>query len=193
MSNKYRSYIIFIILLGSISPAAYAHLLSDQGHTWFIGFLHPLLGIDHLLAMLAVGLWAAQQGSNRLWQLPVAFLGMMILGSTAGTTWLLPSVETGILSSLLVLGLMLMLAIRLPAMLDLLIVGFFALFHGYAHAAEMPQRLPVASYSGGFLFATTILLAMGVVSGLWLRNRHYYAMLRIGGLAIGITGGWLCF
>lgn len=191
MSNKYLPYVIFTTFLLIMSPAANAHILLDHGHTWVIGFMHPFLGIDHLLTMLAVGLWSAQQGGNRLWQLPSAFLGMMLFGAVAGTQLPLPEIETGILGSVLILSLMLMLAVRLPVMLNILLVGFFALFHGYAHGAEMPASLSVLSFSGGFLASTAILLSVGIGLGTWLRSQHYDLMLRISGLAITITGGLL--
>ena len=160
--------------------------------SWFAGFIHPFLGLDHVLAMLAVGLWAAQQGGSRLWQLPVAFLSMMMLGAMLGQAGLsLPLVEAGIASSLLVLGLMLMFAIRLSIVPNMLMVGSFAIFHGYAHGAEMPQTLALIGYALGFMLATGILHGMGIALGLAIRGAHNEKLLRLGGIAIGLTGAWL--
>jgi urease accessory protein len=174
------------------APVFQAHPLMAQSVFWFAGFIHPFLGLDHLLAMLAVGLWAAQQGGSRLWQLPVAFLSMMLLGALLGQTGLsLPLVEAGIASSLLVLGLMLTFAIRLSIVPSMLMVGLFALFHGYAHGAEMPQTLALIGYALGFLLATSILHGLGIALGLAIRGVQSEKLLRLGGIAIGLTGAWL--
>ncbi|MGR9052741.1 MAG: HupE/UreJ family protein [Gammaproteobacteria bacterium] len=191
MSNKYLAGGLATLAALFTAPCAEAHLISE-GASWSAGFIHPFVGVDHLLAMLAVGLWAAQQGGGRLWQLPAAFLSMMMLGAYAGQgAMALPSVETGIAGSLLVLGLMLVFAVRLPMAPSLSVVGFFALFHGYAHGTEMPQGMAIVGYAGGFVSATALLHGLGIVSGLSVRRGHYRDLLRLSGLAIGVTGGLL--
>ena len=192
MSNKYVRGVLIAALSLLITPVVQAHQLITEEASWFAGFIHPFLGIDHLLAMLAVGLWAAQQGGNRLWQLPVAFMSMMVLGAMLGQTgFTLPQEEAGIASSLLVLGLMLMFAIRLTSVSSMLLVGLFSVFHGYAHGAEMPQTLALIDYALGFILATSILHGLGIALGLLIRGMQSEKLLRIGGIAIGLTGAWL--
>ncbi len=192
MSNKSILGVLMATVTLFITPAVQAHALMSEATSWFAGFAHPLLGSDHLLAMLAVGLWAAQQGGSRLWQLPIAFLSMMLLGAMLGQAGLsLPLVEAGIASSLLVLGLMLTFAIRLSIVPSMLIVGLFAVFHGYAHGAEMPLTLAVIDYALGFMLATAVLHGLGIALGLLARNVQNEKLLRVGGIAIGLTGAWL--
>ena len=166
MSNKHIPGVLIATFSLLITPVVQAHSLIAEEASWFAGFMHPLLGLDHLLAMLAVGLWAAQPGGNRLWQLPIAFLSMMILGALLGKTgFTLPLVEAGIASSLLVLGLLLAFAIRLTIVPSMLMVGLFAVFHGYAHGAEMPQTLALIDYTLGFMLATGCLTWIGGCTG----------------------------
>jgi len=192
MSNKHVLGVLVATFSLLITTTVQAHPLVTHEASWFSGFIHPFLGIDHLLAMLAVGLWAAQQGGSRLWQLPVAFLSMMIFGAMLGQAGLsLPLVEAGIASSLLLLGLMLTFATRLSVMPSMLMVGLFAVFHGHSHGTEMPQTLALIDYALGFIFATSILHGLGIASGLLIRGVQSEKLLRIGGIAIGLTGAWL--
>jgi urease accessory protein len=175
-----------------LTPVVYAHTLMPEQISWVAGVSHPISGVDHLLAMLAVGLWAAQQGGHRLWQLPCAFLGMMLLGATHSYLgWSLLYVESGIASSLLVLGLLLAFAIRLSILPSMLLVSLFALFHGYAHGIETPQTAAVFAYASGFMFASAVLHGLGIASGLLAKEFINEKTLRMGGIAIGITGAWL--
>ena len=192
MSNKYILGVLITTFSLLITPSVQAHALIGEETSWLAGFTHPFLGLDHLLAMLSVGLWAAQQGGNRLWQLPLAFLSMMLLGALLGQTgFTLPSVEAGIAGSLLVLGLMLTFAIRLTILPSLLMVGLFAVFHGYAHGTEMPQTLTMIEYALGFMLATGTLHGLGIGLGLLARGVQSEKILRMGGIAIGLTGVWL--
>lgn len=193
MSNKHYLGALIAAFSLLIPPAAQAHALMAEETSLLAGFVHPLLGLDHLLAILAVGLWAAQQGGgSRLWQLPGTFLSMMMLGAVIGQTgWPLPLVEAGITSSLLVMGLILTFAIRWSIMPAMLMVGLFAVFHGSAHGAEMSQTLAVIDYNLGFMMSTCALLGLGVALGLIARGVQYEKLLRIGGFAIGLTGAWL--
>lgn len=190
MSNKTFLYTLLCAAILLLPATAQAHTLAAAASSWGGGFMHPFLGLDHLLAMLAVGIWAVQQGGSRIWQLPAAFLSMMMLGAYAAFVGLyLPALETGIAGSLLVLGLMLAFAVRLPMPANLPIVGIFALFHGYAHAAEMLQSFSPLNYVGGFLLATALLHGLGITSALLVRELHYPNLIRLSGLAIGLTGG----
>ncbi|MGR9117551.1 MAG: HupE/UreJ family protein [Gammaproteobacteria bacterium] len=194
MSNKSFVSAVFTAFILFKVPAAHAHAFFSEDVSWWAGFVHPLTGVDHILAGLAVGLWAAQQGGSRLWQLPVAFLSMMMFGVVLGQygLLLLPNVEIGVAGSLVVLGLMLAFALRLSMLAALMTVSFFALFHGYAHAVEMPANATANTYLLGLLLTSSILLCGGVMIGLWCRTVRYEQILRIGGLAVGITGGLLC-
>lgn len=175
-------------------PAVHAHTFFSDDASRLAGLFHPLTGIDLVLALLALGLWAAQQGGNRLWQLPVVFSGAMALGVMLGRHGLalLPNVETAVAGSLLLLGLMLALAARLPTFTTLLMVSFFALFHGYAHVSGMPESIANIQYLFGLLLTTSVLQCIGMMLGLWVRFVRYEQVLRISGFTIGITGGGLC-
>ena len=194
MLNKFF-FGILIFSLGLLStPAVQAHSLLLDQNLWLTGFIHPWQGLDHILAMIAIGLWAAQQGAQRLWQVPVAFVSILLVAAIVGLNgYQLAYVESGISSSLLIMGLMLAFAIRLSIFPSLLMVGLFALFHGYAHAIEMPQTSNMIVYANvyGFMFSSCILLGLGVVLGQLCRDQLKQTLLRFGGLAIGFTGVWL--
>jgi len=175
-----------------VLPAlAHAHPGHD-GHdfTWDFsgGFAHPLSGWDHLLAMIAVGLWAAQLGGRARWPVPAAFVGVMALGAAlgqAGVTF--PGVEQGIAASILALGLLIAAAVRLPVTAGMALVGAFAIFHGLAHGAEMPAAAGGFSYGAGFVAATVLLHAAGVGLGLIAARRSAHAT-QFAGWAIAASG-----
>jgi len=164
----------------STASPALAHTFGAAGAGLGAGLLHPLLGLDHLLAMIAVGLWAGQRGGAVTWRLPGAFLGVMAAGALlalAGAP--LPAVELGIAGSVLLFGLLVALAARLPAGAAMALVGVFALFHGHAHGTELPMAAAPALYGLGFLLATASLLAAALLvargserwaRGIWLRG-----------------------
>lgn len=180
------------LLLASLMVfPALAHANTGVGPTQGIvyGFLHPLFGLDHLLAMVAIGLWAAQLGGRALWAVPASFVGVMTLGGIAGMAGLnLPLVETGILLSVLMLGILITFAVRLPAWAGALLVGAFAVFHGHAHGTEMPANLSGWLYAAGFVAATAALHGVGILGGLALKNFRYAPALRLAGSLI-IVGG----
>ena len=148
------------------------------------GLAHPFLGLDHLLAMIAVGLWAAQQGGRALWAVPAAFVGAMLLGGAlAGAGWMLPHVETAIALSVLVLGLLIAARHHASVRAGMAIAAVFALFHGYAHGLEIPQAASPAFYAMGFVLATVCLHGLGIVSS--LIGRH---AMRMAGIGIAATG-----
>lgn len=127
------------------------------------GFLHPMLGADHLLAMVAVGLWAGMVGGRAMWVWPSAFVGVMVAGGLLGMGDVaMPVVEPGILASVIVLGLVVAMAIRAPVWLGAVIVGSFALFHGHAHGTEVPATAGGVEYLVGFAAATALLHATGI-------------------------------
>ena len=177
---------LFLILLLGLSGAAHAHP-QEWAHLDFAsGLGHPLSGLDHLLAMFAVGLWAAQQGGAALWRVPLSFVLLMAVGGVLA--WMgvpLPMMEPGIAASVLVLGLLVALAARLSLPASLLLVGGFALCHGYAHGAEMASDISLLRYGLGVLLATAALHAAGIGCARVLRQS---LALRLGGAAIAASG-----
>ncbi|MCD2448827.1 TonB-dependent receptor [Methylicorpusculum oleiharenae] len=153
------------LLLSLLPSHVQAHTDSIAMSGWANGFNHPLHGWDHLLTMLAVGVWAAQLGGRAVWQLPIAFVGVMSLGGLAGMMGVsVPGVETMILLSVLVFGFLIVCRIRFQALLSVLIVVFFAFFHGYAHGQEMPTSASLLSFALGFMLATLLLHGAGIVA-----------------------------
>ncbi len=181
----------FLALAAFALPVlAYAHPGHD-GHelTWDFasGAAHPLSGWDHVLAMIAVGLWAAQLGGRCRWRVPTTFVSVMALGAILGHAGLiLPGVEQGIAASIFVFGLLIAAAVRLHAATGMAIVGAFALFHGVAHGAEMPATAGGLAYGAGFIATTVLLHLVGLGLGAALRNRQTAA--RFAGGAVALAG-----
>jgi urease accessory protein len=145
--------------------------LAHPGHGAAVGaeagFLHPLMGADHVLAMVAVGLLAAVRGGRALWVLPLSFLVLMSAGAALGMAGAaLPYAETGIALSIVVFGLAAVVGLRAPVALLAALVGAFAVFHGYAHGTEMPETASGLSFGLGFLAATALLHAAGIGLGM---------------------------
>jgi urease accessory protein len=166
------------------------------GHTHGLanGLAHPLTGLDHICAMVAVGLWAAQRGGRALWLVPSVFVSVMILGGVLGMAAVpMPFVGPGIAASVLVLGLLIAAAVRLPLPVSAMLVGVFALFHGYAHGAEMPDSASGMAYGVGFVAATAGLHLLGIVSGFVAQRFGSARMVRYAGGAIAVCGLYLCF
>jgi urease accessory protein len=175
-------------LLATASGAA-AHTFGAHDAGFAQGFAHPLGGIDHLLAMVAVGVWSAQLGGRALWAVPISFVAMMALGGIAGAIGLeLPSVELGIAGSLLVLGVLVAGAARLPVAVSAALVGLFALFHGHAHGSELPETASALAYGFGFIAATAALHGIGIACGLLLNRDAGRVLVRLGGAGIAATG-----
>jgi urease accessory protein len=158
------------------------------------GFLHPLLGLDHLLAMVTVGLLSAQLGGRAIWTVPLSFVVVMAMGGLAGIVGVpLPLVEYGIAFSVIALGVVLFAKRRIPEAAAVIAVGFFALFHGHAHGAELPSAagdtLFAAAYVLGFLTATAGLHVIGALLGyMALRSMRGALVLRLAGLSIALMG-----
>jgi urease accessory protein len=164
-----RSLPLAGLLLLALPATAFAHTGVGDTRGFMHGFGHPLSGIDHILAMVGVGLFAARLGGRALWLVPSAFVAMMALGGAAGMYGLnLPWVETGIALSVVVLGLAVAFNLSLSALGAAALVGFFAVFHGHAHGAEMPVDASGLGYAAGFMIATALLHASGIALGLGL-------------------------
>lgn len=179
-----------VIALVALTPVlAHAHYLPGDHGGFASGFSHPLLGLDHLLAMVAVGLWAAQLGGRAMWLVPAAFVSVMTLGGALGMLGVkLPMVEAGILASVLILGLLIAASARVPVFGAMALVGVFALFHGHAHGAEMPATASGIVYGAGFALATAALHACGIGLGLLARKHASAPALRFAGAAIALAG-----
>ena len=176
------------------APQAAAHVFSEAGAGWNAGFSHPFSELDHVLAMLAVGLWAAQIGRPALWLLPLAFPLTMALSGLLGAYGMqLPWVESGIAASVLVLGVMIALALKPPPWACTGLVMLFAVFHGHAHGTELPETASPALYGLGFAIATAILHAIGLGIGQLKRWAVLQQLVRQGSSAIAATGVVLFF
>ena len=154
-------------LAGLAALAATAPALAHAGHehaaSFSSGFAHPLTGPDHILAMVAVGLWAGINGGRALWAWPVAFVGVMLVGGALAMLGVaLPAVEPGILASVIVLGLLVLVAARVPVAAGAALVAVFALLHGHAHGVELPAGASALTYAAGFALATAVLHALGL-------------------------------
>lgn len=186
---RLRSLLLFLCGLSLALPAAAHTGPAGMANGFLAGLLHPVSGLDHVLAMLAVGLWGAQLGRPALWVLPVAFPLLMAGGGFLGLIGLnLPGVEVGIALSAIVLGLAVLTALRPPLALAALLVGLFALFHGHAHGTELPAGADGLVYSAGFVIATGLLHAVGIGLGLLQRLPHGRLALRGMGAAISLAG-----
>jgi urease accessory protein len=187
----------FVALIAAVLPlAASAHVGVDGGlhHGFVTGFVHPLTGVDHLAAMLAVGLWSALS-ARRAWPdllwAPLGFAGMLLTGALAGLAGLqLPGVEPMIAASLLVLGLLVVTQRRLPALAAAALVGAFAVFHGIAHGHELAGESDAALTLAGMLAATVLLHLAGIGIGWSLRHANRW-LPRLAGAAVAVLGAAL--
>jgi urease accessory protein len=166
--SPFWQYLVGAIAITLWIPSiASAHTGVGDATGFWHGLEHPIGGLDHILAMIAVGLWAAQMGGKALWLVPGAFVTAMIGSSVMGHFGLpLPGVEQGILASDFIFGLLLLFAARLPLALSAGIVGLLAIFHGYAHGAEMPETASGLAYGLGFIISTSLLHLAGIGMGL---------------------------
>jgi len=171
------------------ATGAYAHEATGLAGGFTSGFMHPLLGADHVAAMVAVGLWGAVLGGSAIWLLPVVFPLVMAFGGALGVLGIpLPSVEVGIALSALVLGCMVFFAARPPLWAAAIIVGLFAVFHGHAHGTELPEAASPLAFSIGFVLATGLLHLCGILLSLLSRWRAGRAVVRGGGAIIALAG-----
>lgn len=185
---------ILAAALAGLTANVYAHPGHGLSGGLLAGFVHPLSGADHLLAMVAVGIWAAQLGGRALWAVPLAFVSVMGLGAAAAMTGhagiAAGAIESGVAASLLALGLLVSRAQRLPLPAAVALVGAFAWFHGAAHGGELPQAADPLRYAIGFLTATALLHGAGIAFGAWAQ-RHEPLLGRAGGAMTAIVGGSL--
>jgi urease accessory protein len=173
----------------SVALPAFAHSGGGFSGGFTGGFAHPIFGPDHVVAMVAVGLWGAFLGAPAIWLLPIVFPLVMAGGGVLGIVGVpLPGVEIGIAASALVLGLMVATAARPPLWIAAVLVGAFAIFHGYAHGAELPPGGDAVAYSIGFVLATGLLHLVGISFGLLARWPAGRVAVRMAGGAIAFAG-----
>lgn len=180
---------ILLLTLGYAS-CAQAHILAGETIGFWSGFRHPVSGLDHIVAMVSVGLWGAQLGKPAIWALPVTFPLVMAVGGFLGLVGVpLPGVEIGIAASAILLGAAVLCEARPPLPLAAALVGVFAIFHGYAHGAELPPGDSALLYSLGFIVATGLLHGCGIAVGLMHRWPWGRRVLRVTGAGVLATGG----
>jgi urease accessory protein len=187
ITSLLRIAALVLIAAAAVTPA-HAHGGSVAGG-FFGGFAHPLFGPDHIVAMVAVGLWGAFLGAPAIWLLPVTFPLVMAFGGVLGILGVpLPGVEIGIALSAIVLGLMVALAARPPLWGAALLVGIFAVFHGHAHGSELPEAADAIAFSIGFVVATGMLHLAGIALGLLARWPVGRIAVRAAGGVIALAG-----
>lgn len=183
-----KTLVIAAMLLG-VATTAVAHEGAGVGGGLVSGFLHPILGWDHVVAMVAVGLWGAFLSTPAIWILPVVFPLVMAFGGALGVIGVpVPAVETGIAASAVVLGAMVALAARPPLWIAAVIVAAFAIFHGHAHGTELPEAANPLAFSIGFVAATGLLHLCGIAFGLIVRWPAGRVAVRAGGGVIALAG-----
>jgi urease accessory protein len=159
-------------LFAAMAAPAFAHINPLEHGSFATGLTHPFSGVDHILAMVAVGLWAAQIGGRARWIVPASFVSMMAVGFLLAMNGVaLPFVEPGILASVVGLGLLVALAIKTPVPVSAAVVGIFALFHGHAHGGELGAATPL-SFAIGFMIATAILHGIGLALGMAIASNR---------------------
>jgi urease accessory protein len=185
-----RLFLALAAVTLAASPAS-AHLAPGEHGSFLAGASHPLFGLDHILAMVAVGLWAAMLGGRALTLVPAAFVGTMVVGFALAMAGIgLPFVEPAILASVVVLGLVVAISVRLPAAAGAILVGAFALFHGHAHGGELGTAAALP-YLAGFAVSTALLHGAGLGVGLTLGSSRFgtLAARTAGGITVALGFG----
>lgn len=189
---KFLRLLLLIAPLLIVSPLVFAHTGDGPHNSWLHGFAHPLSGLDHILAMIAVGLWAAQAHDRIVWLFPLIFVVVMGLGGLFGAVALpLAFAEHGIMLSLVILGALLAWRKDLPLSASVLLIGLFALSHGYAHGSEMPSSAALPSYAMGFMLATMLLHLCGIGLAQLCKKFAGIRWIRFSGIIIAGYGGFL--
>ena len=185
--KPFQLLIIFIFM--AFNSVAMAHTGTGVAGGFSSGFMHPILGWDHVVAMVAVGLWGAFLGGNAIWILPITFPMVMAFGGALGVIGVpIPFIETGIALSAIVLGAMVAFAARPPIWVAAVIVGLFAIFHGHAHGTELPNSANPLAYSLGFVLSTGVLHLCGIAFGFIVKWPAGKIVVRAVGGAIGLVG-----
>jgi len=192
-STLVRLWLSVTVMAGVLLPSfAYAHVGVGETSGFLHGLAHPTSGLDHVCAMLAVGLWAAQMGGRSVWAVPLTFVSVMALGGALPMLGIrLPFVEQGIVLSVLLPGVLIAASIRLPLWLSSGMAGLFALWHGHAHGTEMPALASGMSYALGFVLATALLHAIGIAFGFGMQRLARERVVHFAGSSIALCGVYL--
>ena len=181
-------------LLALSATPALAHPGHGLTESFAAGVAHPLGGLDHMAVMIAVGLWAALKGGRALWIWPAAFVGVMLVGGALGMSHVaLPFVESGILASVVALGLLVALAVDLPVAVGAGVIGAFALLHGHAHGGEVAENIGGIEYMAGFALATATLHLTGIGFAQMVTRAQMRPAIRVAGMVCVAIGGGLAF
>lgn len=193
----YFSKLLAPVLLGLsliVASAANAHVGEGINTGFASGFWHPIYGWDHVVAMVAVGIWGAFLGAPSIWLLPVVFPLVMAFGGALGVLGVpVPMIETGIAMSGVVLGLLIAFAVKTPLWFAVVVVGIFAIFHGHAHGTELPGSFSPYGYAVGFVISTGLLHAVGIVFGTITRSEIGRFAARGAGGVIAMVGAAFLF
>ena len=186
---KIRQFPIVLLVIGLLQNCATAHEAGDTAGGLISGLTHPLFGLDHVVAMVAVGLWGGQLKRPAIWLLPVTFPIVMAIGGMLGARGVpLPAVEVGIATSAIVLGILVAASIKPPLWVAAIVVGAFAVFHGHAHGTELPESATPIAYGAGFVISTGLLHAAGIAIGLLVNWPTGEKVVRVCGGLIACTG-----
>ncbi|MFO1313180.1 MAG: HupE/UreJ family protein [Burkholderiales bacterium] len=189
MMHNPRLMAALALLTALWAQSALGHVPGSEARGFLTGFMHPMSGADHVLAMVAVGLWGAQLGAPAIWVLPVAFPLVMALGGMLGFLGVpMPGVEYGIAASAIVLGTAVAFELKPSLVVAALVVGAFAIFHGHAHGTELPAGQSAMLYSIGFVIATGCLHAVGIGIGVVHRSAWGRRLLRVAGTMVAAGG-----
>lgn len=192
MTSKSKIIGLTVLFMVTAVSGAQAHVGTDSVHGIVSGFVHPIGGLDHVLAMIAVGVLAARQGGKGLWRIPLSFVGMMIAGGVLGYAGVdVPFVELGITGSIIILGFVVALGRTMPLGLAVAMVGVLAIFHGHTHGTEMPVDASGLLYGLGVAVATTVLHVCGIGASASLHKvmqQTAPVLVRLGGSAVAAAG-----
>lgn len=187
-----KNWLLLFSALLVLPSLLFAH--TGAGHTsgFWVGFGHPVSGLDHMLAMLAVGIWATQMSDKAVWAVPLTFVGVMLVGAVLGISGVkIPFVEQGILMSVFVFGILIIVVARFPLIASAFIVGLFAMFHGHAHGEEIPAAVTGISYGVGFTLSTILLHSAGIGIGTLFKKAKRVKLVRCAGVTIVLLGVYL--
>lgn len=189
MHHAVRTFLISFIALFVVSTSAFAHTGEGLTEGFVSGLTHPIFGWDHVVAMVAVGLWGAVLGRPAIWILPIVFPLVMAFGAALGVAGIpVPFIETGIALSGVVLGLLIVFLIKTPLVVAAVLVGLFAIFHGHAHGTELPEAANPIAYAVGFVIATGLLHLFGILFGTLMASEVGKWVVRAGGAIIALVG-----
>jgi len=187
--NEIRNRIYLIFTLCLVPVLAFSHETGDVAGGMLSGFIHPISGLDHVVAMVAVGIWGAQLRGKAIWVLPVVFPLLMAFGGALGVAGInIPGVEIFIALSGIVLGVLVAMEVHLKLVYAILIVAFFAVFHGYAHGVALPHAVQPLGYGLGFVITTGLLHLAGILIGTLNKLKAGKIIIRLLGVCVALVG-----